>query len=445
MHRLALLFALPLACDSGSAQRTAKTDEGGKPGDAAKQSAGGAPANTTINAFLKQGTPTFVVGTLGDDDSDRKVRAQAELIAGLFEGARIVTDTEIGETWPDNPILYGGPHVNAKVEAIATALPFALEPGRLAVGGQTLEGEGKFLMAVVPSRGGGNGSEGWPEFLLYAGTGSPGVGEINDVQHGAEPLLLADAFGRLRTGTWTGPPLAVTLGKAERRLTWRTLRNTITSAKAEPGVLRVHFPEVVPAAPDEDEVVAAVWRGMNRAARGVALAAKVDVDVYVHPDRKSKKSLTGKPGDGHAVVAARVLHVIAGDPAQGGGFESLVAHEGTHVLTYATLGATPSPLLGEGLAVWVSGQYGGRSLAQWRADVDLDTDPRAWLDVGFRRAPEAQTYPIAGLFVGAAIETVGWDAFAEHLLPASAQTWDDALTAAGTSHDAVRTAMRKGK
>jgi hypothetical protein len=68
-------------------------------------------AATTPNDFLRRGVPTFVIGTSGDDRSDRVIRSQAELVRNLlFPQARIVTDESIDVgrgpgAWPPNPIL----------------------------------------------------------------------------------------------------------------------------------------------------------------------------------------------------------------------------------------------------------------------------------------------------------------------------------------------------
>lgn len=80
----------------------------------------------TPNAFFARGTPTFIVGTAGDERCDRAVAAQVELVrAQLFPGAAVVTDEAVGHAWPANPVVYGGAHVNVLVAALAPELPFA--------------------------------------------------------------------------------------------------------------------------------------------------------------------------------------------------------------------------------------------------------------------------------------------------------------------------------
>jgi hypothetical protein len=83
----------------------------------------------------------------------------------------------------------------------------------------------------------------------------------------------------------------------------------------------------------------------------------------VYPDRRSKQSLTGHAGDGHALASAAAVPVIAGP-----GFETIVTHEATHVLATRAWGVAGTPLVGEGGAVWVTGEYGGRALDAWRRE-----------------------------------------------------------------------------
>ena len=130
----------------------------------------------------------------------------------------------------------------------------------------------------------------------------------------------------------------------------------------KPVVVHVRFPQQLPAAKDEEQVIQACLRGLAHAADKLGGASRADLSIYVYPDPRSIASLTGQCGDGHAIVEARVPHVVRYDPAEGGGFEKLLAHEGTHALAYETWGAAGTPLLGEGLAVWASGSYGGVSL-----------------------------------------------------------------------------------
>jgi|GEM_PF-1715686 len=440
MRRLAWLPLLFLGCDgatpgpSGSAKPSAPSKATNS--DATVSPPPVATRMTTVNQFLSRGAPTFVAGTLGDDKADRAVRTQIDLVLPLFEGASVVDDTSLATKWPEHPVLYGGPHVNAALAKVADSLPFSLDAGVLKLGDARYEGPGIALIAVVPAR---EGEGGWPEFLLYAGTGTPGIAEINSLTHGPDPIVIGDVFGPLRTGTWKGAPPVPELGEEARRIAWRSYRKSL------PGLpdskVEFRFPEMVPAKPEDDAQIQAGLRGLEAARTRLALDSVVDLTVYVHPDRRSKISLTGKDSDGHAVPSAQAVHVIAGDASVGGGVESLMAHEGAHVLAYYGVGPPASALMGEGLAVWAAGSYAGKPLAELRTKDVLAQDPKALLGPAFRRAPEHLAYPFAGLLFDAAVSTAGLPAVVEHLLPATPDTWDAAVTAAGTTPAALRAAL----
>ena len=84
------------------------------------------------------------------------------------------------------------------------------------------------------------------------------------------------------------------------------------------------------------------------------------------------------------VAFAAALHVV-----QVTGLESLVVHEGTHVLAAEAWGPAGTPLLGEGLAVWASGSYAGVPLAEWRKKVQRRAI-RDLLGPQFRKLPEGE-------------------------------------------------------
>ena len=416
---------------SPTASRTA-------PGSEAPSAAAAPVANLTPNELLARGTPTLVVGTLGDAAADRAIVIQAGRVRELFPGAAVVPDTSIDvaagpDGWPPNPILYGGAHVNAVIAALGDRLPLHVDADRIVVGGETY-GAGARVIAVIPT------APSYPAFLLYAGTGTPGIAEINAIRHGGEPLLIADVHGRLQTGTWVrgadGENTASLAARA-RRIAWRTVERAVAGAP-----VRVAFPAQLAAAPDEAAVVDAIARGIGRAAARLEVGAPPAMTVYVYPDRRSKQALTGDQGDGHADVAGAALHVIRFDPAPGGGLERLMVHEATHVITGQRWGPAGSGLLGEGIAVWASGQYGGRALADWQRTLGDRSPVAALLPMkAFRSAPEADTYPLGGLLVTVAIEQVGLAAVRDHLLGATAATWADACVAAGTTAAALDAAL----
>lgn len=353
----------------------------------------------------------------------------------LFPAAEVVTDVSVDrKAWPKHPVIYGGAHVNHLTRALA--LPVTIDRDKIVVGDLTFEGKGMRFLGVIPA----NSQAHHPDIMLYAGTGDMGVAEINSVQHGNRPWLVADAFGTYVTGRFEhGKPVAD--GGRGHRVKWRTRESKNVFEGPEDSVL-FHFVDKLDASPDEDELVAAGVRGIARAKVALEIDKTPQVSVYVYPDARSKKSITGDIGAGHAVPAAGVLHVVQMPKDRHDDFENLVAHEMTHVLAAQDWGQVGTPLMGEGLAVWASGYYGGDSLTKWsrRAHSGLDV---ATLLTSFRKLPEKQTYPFAGLLVGAMVDTVGLEAMRDHLYSATAATWAAAEKKAGVSSAALETKARE--
>jgi hypothetical protein len=94
--------------------------------------------------------------------------------------------------------------------------------------------------------------------------------------------------------------------------------------------------------------------------------------------------------------------------------------------------------MGEGVAVWVSGQYGGKPLVEWKsrgfgADVSLSD----LLGKAFRSMPEQDVYPLAGLFFGGLVSRFGVDAVRDHLYGASPDIWAKACESIGSDPSEV--------
>jgi len=388
----------------------------------------------TPNDLIARGTPTFIVGTLGDDAVDRAIAAQARFISQLFPGATIVPDTSIdlaASRWPANPVLYGGAHVNAVIAALDKSLPLHVDATQIMVGSETYAGLGQRVITVVPA------APNHPAFLWYAGTGPSGVAEINAIGHGGEPLLIADVFGRLQRGTWVRAADGTVTAKLDvraRRIAWRNVERAVAGVP-----ITVAFPHQLAAAPDEVAVVDAIVRAVGLAAERLKVAAPPAMTIYVYPDRRSKETLTGDKGDGHAVASGAAIHVVRFDPA---GLEKLVTHEATHVITGQLWEPAGSPLLGEGLAVWTSGQYGGVSLVDWQRKLgDRPAAASLLPSKVFRGKPEAEAYPLGGMVITAAIKLVGLAGVRAHLFGATSETWADACKAAGTTAEALDAAV----
>lgn len=374
------------------------------------------PASHTVKDFYVAGTPSFVYGTGGDAKTTEALKGQAAMIRSVVAPNAPISSDQFA-TWPSHAIVYGGAHVN---RAIATLnLPFEVNAGKLVVD-RTFTGDDLALIAVVPA------DKHHPEFLLYAGTGTPGISEINTVANVDAPITVADAFGPLATGTWVdGKPV---LGPNARRLGWRGVDRTVSGATAH-----FRFWDHQKPAPADDAAIAACERGV---ATSVAhLGAPGEVTVYLWIDRGSKKELTGNAGDGHAVPFAKALHVLGNIPPAA--LESLVAHEVTHVLSTQSWGPAGSALLGEGLAVWTAGGYGGLDLDALAHGLAKPPPIAELLGYGFRKLPERTAYSYGGLFVRAAIAKLGLANVRDHLYGATAATWADACKAAGTTPAAM--------
>ncbi|MFO0744237.1 MAG: hypothetical protein U1F43_00995 [Myxococcota bacterium] len=407
-----------------------------------------APALATPDDLFARRPLTFVLGTAGDDGADRQIATQVAMVQAIFDGATSLADDALDvtkglEAWPQSPVVYGGPHVNSVMARLAPVLPFELGPGRLVLGGRTFTGDDLRLIALVPARAADARGPAHPAFVLYAGTGTPGIAEINAVRHGADPILVADAFGPLVTGRWitSGQPspsqgaaagsVSASLGAPNRRIAWRAVTRQLEGdgAAAVAAPVRVMFPEQLAPAADESAVVDACMAGLAIVVKKLAIERPSPVDVYVYPDRASKKSLTGDEGDGHAIPAAHALHVVVVRPPER--MVPLLAHEGTHVLALDAWGLAGMPLMGEGLAVWVAGAYGGKPLAEWT----LAPADRPTLDSlrgpGFRRVTEAVAYPIAGDLIDGAVTMGGLARVRDYLYGASVATWPQATRASG--------------
>ncbi len=454
--------------------------------DCAPPGPGGQPPalleSLTPNGFLARGTPTFVVGTAGDEREDRLLRSQARFLRDLlFPEAEIMADTDLDATrgpgaWPPNAVLYGGAHVNHVVAALSPHLPVTVEAGLVVLGDHRLRGGDKGLLAIMPARaavpavpamlaGSGDPGEtdetgvadgkdqapesgaapcpGWPDFLLYAGSGSPGVVDINGITHGRDGYLLVDRCGPLMAGAWhrEGDGQLLPVERiASRRIPWRERRRGLFGrlesgeSSVRAATIRVLWPRVIPEQENDDAVTDTVLGALEAVVRRLSISDPWPVWVHIHPDVRSKLSLTTVGGDGHALGGLGAVHVMNYPAGPGGPLDLLVRHEGTHVLVAAAWGAAGSAAWGEGLAVWVAGAYGGRPLESWRGEVKGELPALVeFLGRGFHSLPEQASYPLAGALVSTIVEEHGLAALRRHFYGATARTIGAACAAAGTT------------
>lgn len=403
------------------------------------------PHWTTPNAFLQRGTPTIIFGTGGLDESDARLRTEARFIRDtLFPKAQLLPDTAVNlaggpQAWPDNPIIYGGPHVNRVMQALRDDLPFKLGPGYLNIGELDLAGSDEYgLIAVIP------GNNIYPEFLLYAGTGTPGVGGINSVWHGSEPILVTDRFGRFASGTYTGPrdkPIVFFPEQSPTRLAWQKIRKTPQTAGERTGTAYLYFTQDVPPSKLREDIATAVTNGASKVLKRLGMTTAQDIHIYLYTDPRTKGAVTNNTGNGHSTVMANALHLVMIDPRMEGPIEDLTAHEATHVYAYQEWGPPGSSLMGEGLAVWAAEGYARKSLQEYASTMPAPPPATALMGGGFSSLPEQQSYPLAGLFVEAAIATVGKEKFLRYLYPATLSTWKSACRRAGTTPETIQDAF----
>lgn len=126
------------------------------------------------------------------------------------------------------------------------------------------------------------------------------------------------------------------------------------------------------------------------------------ITVFLYKDLDQGRLLTGGTLD-FADPAQRRVHQR---------WESFIGHEMVHVIAHTTLQNAGTPLLGEGIAVWLNGQpeeAHHRRAAEIQAQGKLPAV--ADLVQGLREQDRA--YPAAGSFCGFLIETHGLEVFKE--------------------------------
>jgi hypothetical protein len=129
-------------------------------------------------------------------------------------------------------------------------------------------------------------------------------------------------------------------------------------------------------------------------------------------------------------------------PGPAHGSRPAIAHEATHVIAAQRLGAPGSVLFGEGLAVWASGKYAGKSLAQWKRELPEELPSlEDLMGTAFRRLPENVAYPLGGVFVETLVARAGREATLHELYGAAPPEWSAACERAKTSPAEVEKAF----
>jgi hypothetical protein len=134
-------------------------------------------------------------------------------------------------------------------------------------------------------------------------------------------------------------------------------------------------------------------------ALGLRMSGKIDFYHYRNNDQK--RALTGNGGNAH-VEGDHTLHTVW----------RVDRHEMVHLLM-RRLGEAESPLLGEGIAVYLAGPWRERNLDDWVRDYAKEgtLPPLSSLvsNQSFRGRSDMVTYPVSGSFAGWLIETYGME------------------------------------
>jgi len=144
-------------------------------------------------------------------------------------------------------------------------------------------------------------------------------------------------------------------------------------------------------------------RALEGFARLFGVAPKGPIQYYKYPDNETKGALTGRPGNAHAVPERLEVHTI----------HARDNHEVVHVLMHA-VNPEPNVLLGEGLAVGISGKWQGAPLDEYVRKMRAEGRyvPLREIAEGkaFRALDDHVTYPESGGFAKYLLETFGVEA-----------------------------------
>jgi hypothetical protein len=252
--------------------------------------------------------------------------------------------------------------------------------------------------------------------------GYPGIGSIRD-----PPTFGGTADWKPFSRTWAVPVGADVTVSVLLTAPGRCDVAELTAAPVDPGwrteVFAAFTYHILPG----DDVPAADRTANQRAydelVAWFGLAAGPKVDFWKYPDNATKGEFTGDAGNGHAVIRDRAIHSIW----------SRDRHELVHLL--ATGWGTPQPLLGEGLAVWLSGAWQGQPVTEYARNLGEEWIPLDRLvDAGaFRAADGRVAYAEAGALVGWLLETRGKEAlkgiYGSIPRDGHAEAWESALGA----------------
>jgi hypothetical protein len=164
--------------------------------------------------------------------------------------------------------------------------------------------------------------------------------------------------------------------------------------------IRFHFPPSAPISHDQRAYTIAKLLEFEQIL-GATVPKKIDYFRYESNERK--RELTGQSGNAH-VSNDHTLHTVW--PVDN--------HEIVHLIAFVW-GRTDSSLLGEGIAVHLSGSWLRRPIDSWIPEYEKEGRLPSLASLAssrtFARMDAGVTYAVAGSFVGYLVRTYGIDAF----------------------------------
>ena len=135
-------------------------------------------------------------------------------------------------------------------------------------------------------------------------------------------------------------------------------------------------------------------------------AVDYPIQTFYYPDSETKERVTGDPGNAHSNPLNYEVHAIYSDQLQATG-----PHEDVHVVAWHQIGEAGGELLGEGLAVHVTGPWWGQTLESI-ASAHKASGTLPYLETlisDFWSVNQQVSYPISGHFVRYLLQTHGLD------------------------------------
>ena len=365
----------------------------------------GVPANGGFGSFY---TARQAVLVHGDSDEDA---ALAQKVYGWYGDrvadfqVRAASDLTEDER-QRNLFVVGTPETNALIAEMNGDLPVYFDGAGFVFGGYRYDEHASGIALIHPSPF--NASA---KILLHAGNSLHGAFSTFTVMTGGHDYTTTRGRSTLqqegelcREGEmWQFHPdyLATDLRK-----TWD---EWLDGLEQTAGVHHVfHYPPSSRAAQDIGSLTGWIEQEYGDILRLLEVAAlDLPIQTYLYPDNATKGQVTGSDGNAHANTLNFEAHSV-----YSASINALGAHEDAHLVSYHRIGDTSFALMGEGLAVWVDGEWWGESLQHWASQHKASGAIPALSELidDFWSYDSGMTYPLAGHFFGFLVARHGVDA-----------------------------------